>query len=84
MLHSIMLLHLQVQPRWLLSDFTIVCWHLYCYPLAAGVLKGIGFLAIWDQKVGIGAPFIGTLPSTYPPVEPRALVEMYIYMRRLE
>ena len=64
------ILHLQVQPRWLLFDLTIVCWHLYCYPLVAGVLWGIGFLAIWEQKEGIGAPFIGTLPSTYPPVEP--------------
>ena len=45
-------------------------WHLYCYPLAAGILRGKGFLAIWDQKAGIGAPFIGTLPSTYSPVEP--------------
>ena len=45
-------------------------WHLYCYPPAAGVLWGIGFLAIWDQKVGIGTPFIGAYPSTYSPVEP--------------
>ena len=54
-------------------------WHLYCDPPAAGVLWGIGFLAIWDQKEGIGATFIGAFPSTYSPVEPRALVEICVY-----
>ena len=29
--------------------------------------------------MGTGATFIGTWPSIYPPVEPRALVEIYIY-----
>ena len=43
-------IHYKLQPRWLLSVYTVVRWLLYFYPLVAGILRGKGFLAIWDQK----------------------------------
>ena len=63
-------IHCKLQPRWLLYVCTVVRWLLYFHPLATGILKGKGFLVIWDQKEAQGASFIGTFPSTYSQVEP--------------
>ena len=42
-----------------------------------------GFLAIWEMKAGKGTPFIGTIPSVYSPVEPRALEEINVIQTKL-